>query len=154
MAACGSDSPATSPKATAPIAAIAGATVTVTGTGNFVEGAADTAPDSVTLTLTLSGCVDGKVYPAHIHTGPGCTDATAQGGHWDTTRGEGIPSITCAGTTGTTTINRAATDPTTAWSVGGAAATNVIGHVIVVHDPDVTTTRISCGAITTLATAN
>jgi len=120
---------------------------TVTGTGTFMQGAADTAADSVTLTLTLNGCVAGKVYAAHIHTGSACTDATAQGGHWDMTRGEGIPTITCAGTTGTTTINRAATDPLLAWSVGGDAATDVIGHVIVVHDPDMPMTRIACGVI-------
>jgi hypothetical protein len=121
---------------------------TVTGTGTFMQGAADTAVDSVTLTLTLDGCVAGKVYPAHIHTGSACTDATTQGGHWDMARGEGIPSITCTGTTGTTTINRAATDPLLAWSVGGDAATDVIGHTIVVHDPDVPMTRIACGVIT------
>jgi len=146
LAACGGDDGGgTAAMATSPLTGLAGATVT--GTGTFVQGAPDTAADSVTLTLTINGCVDTKVYGAHIHQGSACTDNTTQGGHWDTTRGEGIPSITCSGTTGTTTINRAATDATIAWSVGGAAATDVIGHVIVVHDPDTATTRIACGVI-------
>jgi len=121
---------------------------TVTGTGMFVQGAADTAADSVTVTITLTGCVTGKAYPVHIHTGSACTDTTTQGGHWDMTRGEGIPNIMCTGTTGTTTLNRPATDATLKWSVGDGSATDVIGHTIVVHDPDVPMTRIACGTIT------
>lgn len=69
-------------------------------------------------------------------------------GHRDMTRGEGIPMITCNGTTGTVTYNRAATDPTLKWSVGDGSATDVIGHLIVVHDPNVPMTRIACGTIT------
>lgn len=120
---------------------------TVTGTGMFEQGAADTAADSVTVTITLNGCVAGKAYPVHIHTGSACTDMTSQGGHWDMTRGEGIPNITCNGTTGTVTYNRAATDATLKWSVGDGSATDVIGHTIVVHDPDMPMTRIACGTI-------
>jgi hypothetical protein len=120
---------------------------TVTATGMFQQGAPDTAADSVTVTLTLDGCISGKAYPVHIHTGSACTDATTQGGHWDMTRGEGIPNITCNGTSGTTTYNRAATDATLKWSVGDGSATDVIGHTIVIHDPDNPMTRIACGVI-------
>jgi hypothetical protein len=120
---------------------------TVTGTASFAPGGADTGADSVTLTFTINGCVAGKSYPTHIHQGTACTDATTQGGHWDTTRGEGIPNISCSGTTGTVTYTRAATDATLKWSIGDGSATDVIGHVIVVHDPDTTTTRIACGVI-------
>ena len=123
-------------------------TGTVTGTGTFEQGAVDTAADSVTVKITLNNCVDGKAYPVHIHTGAACTDATTQGGHWDMTRGEGIPNIMCSGTSGTTTYNRAATDATLKWSVGDGSATDVIGHTIVVHDPDVNMTRVACGVIT------
>src|SRR5262249_3785261 len=116
-----------------------------TGTAAFEQGAADTAADSVTVTLTINGCTAGKSYPAHIHQGTSCTDATAQGGHWDMTRGEGIPSLMCNGTTATVTYTRTAADAAVAWSVGGEATTNVIGHVIVVHDD--TGARIACGPI-------
>jgi hypothetical protein len=117
---------------------------TVTGSGTFEQ---PTDSTSVMLTLTINNCVAGKSYNSHIHTGPTCTDTTTQGGHWDMTRGEGIPAITCSGTTGTVTYTRAATDPALAWSVDGDATTNVIGHLIVVHDPDDPTMRIACGAI-------
>src|ERR1041385_4189555 len=121
---------------------------TVTGPGTFEQGAADTAADSVTFKFTLNGCTNGLAYPIHIHTGSACTETTTQGGHWDMTRGEGIPNIMCVGTTGTVTYNRAATDPTLKWSVGDGSATDVIGHIIVVHAPDVPMTRIACGTIT------
>ena len=121
---------------------------TVTGNGMFEQGAPDTAADSVTVTITLNGCTAGKAYPVHIHTGSACTDTTTQGGHWDMTRGEGIPNITCSGTTGTTTYNRVATDATLKWSVADGSATDVVGHTIVVHDPDMPMTRIACGTIT------
>jgi hypothetical protein len=127
---------------------------TVTGSGMFEQGAADTAADSVTVTINLTGCVTGKAYPVHIHTGAACTDTTTQGGHWDMTRGEGIPNIMCNGTTGSTVYNRAATDATLKWSVGDGSATDVIGHTIVVHDPDNNMTRIACGTITAIASAN
>lgn len=146
VAACGSDDGAASlSTASATVTGFMGGTVT--GTATFMEGVADTAPDSVTVTVTLDNCVNGKSYPTHIHTGSACTDATTQGGHWDMTRGEGIPNIVCNGTTGTTTYNRDASDASLAWSVGGNARTNVIGHTIVVHDPDMTMTRIACGPI-------
>jgi hypothetical protein len=119
----------------------------VTGTGMFQQGAPDTAADSVTVTITLDGCFPGKQYPVHIHTGSACTDTTTQGGHWDMTRGEGIPNILCSTTSGSVTYNRAATDPTLKWSVGDGSATDVIGHTIVVHDPDNSMVRIACGVI-------
>jgi hypothetical protein len=33
------------------------------------------------------------------------------------------------------------------WSVGEAAESNVIGHVVVLHDPDDPMKRIACGQI-------
>jgi pilus assembly protein FimV len=63
-------------------------------------------------------------------------------------RGEGIPEIMCKGTTGTSMLSRANTDPKLAWSVGGDMTTNVVGHVVVVHDPVAKTPRIACGKIT------
>ena len=145
LAACGGDDGDGGAMASSSITGFMGGTVT--GTGAFMQGAPDTAADSVTLTLTLSACVADKAYPVHIHQGAACTDATTQGGHWDMTRGEGIPNITCTGTTGTVTYTRTAADATLAWSVGGDATTNVVGHTIVVHDPDNPTTRIACGVI-------
>src|SRR5258706_11678586 len=129
---------ASGPTANVSVAGFMGGTVTATGT--FTQSGTD-----VLLSVTLSGCVAGKTYNTHIHQGSDCTDTMTQGGHWDMTRGEGIPAIMCTGTTGTTFTTRSATPDVTAWSVGGNATTNVIGHVLVVHDPDMATTRIGCG---------
>src|SRR5258705_10962639 len=92
LAACSvgsTDSDPTTKMAASSVAGFMGGTVT--GAGTFEQGAVDTAADSVTLTLTIDGCVGGKMYAAHIHQGSACTDTTTQGGHWDMTRGEGIP---------------------------------------------------------------
>ena len=140
MAACTAGE-AAGPTATASVTGFMGGTVT--GTGTFTQSGTD-----VLLSFTLNNCTAGKSYNIHIHQGSDCTDTTTQGGHWDMTRGEGIPNIMCNGTTGTTTYNRVATDATLKWSVGDASATDVIGHTIVVHDPDMPMTRIACGTIT------
>ena len=137
--------PATPTSAGATLA-VFGTNTTVTGMVTFVKGA---NPGEVTVTVTLNGCETGKLYPVHIHAGTACTDAAAQGDHWGPTRGEGIPSVMCTGTTGTSTFTRPATDPMLAWTIGGDAATNVIGHAFVAHAPDMPMmpARIACGVI-------
>jgi Cu/Zn superoxide dismutase len=119
---------------------------TVTGTATFAKGAGST---DVTVNVALANCVAGKVYPVHIHEGMGCADAVAQGDHWGPARGEGIPSVTCTTTTGTSTLTRPATPTNLAWTIGGDVMTNVVGHAFVVHAPDVPMMppRIACGVI-------
>lgn len=143
LAACGGDE--SGPKATATLTGFMGGTVT--GTATFEQGAGNSVADSVTVHIQLDNCVSGRSYPVHIHTDSACTDTTTQGGHWDMTRGEGIPNIVCVGSTGTVTYNRGESQPAIMWSVGGDATTNVIGHTVVVHDPDMNMTRIACGPI-------
>jgi hypothetical protein len=94
----------------------------------------------------LTGCVSGKNYPIHIHSGMSCTDAMSQGGHWDPPRGEQIPDVACMNAIGTILYQREITDAKP-WSVGEAAESNVIGHVVVLHDPDDPMKRIACGQI-------
>jgi hypothetical protein len=75
-----------------------------------------------------------------------CADEMSQGGHWDPPRGEGIPNVTCANAIGMVLAQREASDDKP-WTVGGAPETNVIGHVVVLHDPDMPMKRIACGEI-------
>jgi hypothetical protein len=59
-------------------------------------------------------------------------------------RGEGIPDIACKGTTGTTEAKRNTFDKRVIWSIGSGDETDVVGHVVVVHDG---ADRIACGVI-------
>lgn len=116
-------------------------TGTVTGSVTFTQIGTD-----VTAVVSLSNCPDGP-HGVHIHQGTSCADPMMQGGHWDMTRGEGIPDVMCSGGTGTTMVTRGAADPTLAWSIGGNPVTNVVGHVFVVHNPGDPAPRIGCGQI-------
>jgi hypothetical protein len=126
---------------------------TVSGTADFQQDAPATYADSVTVTITLTDCVEGKTYSVDIHEGASCDAISLQGNHWDGARGEGIPGVVCdantetIGTSGRMTYNRRGTDPALAWTVGDGADTDVIGHTVVVHDPDMPMTRIACGKI-------
>jgi hypothetical protein len=106
-----------------------------------------TIPTGVSAAITINGCVDGKSYPIHIHDGSSCVDVASQMGHWDIPRGEGIPNVMCVGTTGTVSYTRLSNDPKP-WTIGDPAASNVVGHVVVLHDATDTTQRIACGKIT------
>jgi Cu/Zn superoxide dismutase len=120
---------------------------TITGTATFTSSGAD-----VTIVMALTNCPEG-IHPMHIHAGTGCGSDQEQGVHWDPPRGENIGSgtgqITClADGTATLTYTRLGSDPTP-WTIGGAPATNVIGHPLIVHGPGVTATvRHGCGVIT------
>jgi Cu/Zn superoxide dismutase len=126
--------------------------------GQTLSGMADFASTAagVTLQLTVQNCPPGD-HPFHIHQGTSCTDMTTQGAHWDgdgtpemPTRGETIPPITCgADMTGTTPVyTRPATSPANMlWTIGGDAATNVKGHVIVIHMSSTDKARLACGVI-------
>jgi Cu/Zn superoxide dismutase len=101
---------------------------------------------SVEISIAITSCQHGKSYPIHIHTGTSCADEMSQGGHWDPPRGEGIPAIDCVNAIGMVLTQRDATDAKP-WTVGPPAESNVIGHVMVLHDPDDPTKRIACGEL-------
>jgi Cu/Zn superoxide dismutase len=112
------------------------------GSANFASNA-----NGVNLTVMVSGCQSGKEYPIHLHQGSSCESAMTQGPHWDMTRGEGIPNIRCGGRQGATTVARAKTDASLAWSVGDGSESDVVGRTVVIHDADDPTIRIACGVI-------
>jgi Cu/Zn superoxide dismutase len=123
---------------------------TLSGTAMFSSSSA-----GVMLQLALQNCPPGD-HPFHIHQGTACTDMMTQGGHWDgdgtpemPTRGEMITPVSCqADMTGTVNYTRPATAPANmAWTIGGDAASNVKGHVIVVHMSSTDKTRLACGVI-------
>jgi len=123
---------------------------TLSGTAMFSSSTA-----GVMLQLAVQNCPPGD-HPFHIHQGMACTDMMTQGGHWDAdgtpempTRGEMITPITCqADMTGTVSYTRPSTAPANmAWSIGGDPASNVKGHVMVIHMSSTDKTRLACGVI-------
>lgn len=65
----------------------------------------------------------------------------AAGGHW-LPNGEGITQYTCANNTGSVEFSK----PTSQWTVGGAAATDVTQFSFMVHE-GATGPRIGCGLV-------
>jgi hypothetical protein len=101
---------------------------------------------SIEISIALTQCQNGKSYPIHIHTGTSCADEMSQGGHWDPPRGEGIPNVACSNAIGMVLTQRDSSDAKP-WTVGPPMESNVVGHVMVLHDPDDPTKRIACGEI-------
>jgi hypothetical protein len=103
----------------------------------------------VDLNVMVTGCVAGKSYPIHIHEGTSCDNAMTQKGHWGPMRGEMIPNIMCGtGSVGSTSTGRDMSNPELTWSLGDMTESDVIGHVLVIHDADDPNVRIACGKVT------
>jgi hypothetical protein len=111
----------------------------IVGTAEFVQTGSD-----VTLTLALMNCPPG-LHAVHIHEGMSCENSRLPGPHWAVPRGVGIPPVTCAQDTGSIMYTRLGLQENTAWSIGGDPATNILGHVLVVHDQ--AGIPIACGVI-------
>jgi len=126
--------------AVATIAGIEGGTIT--GTATFtLEGT------SVKVVYDVSNCPTGS-HSTHIHAGTGCGDRDKQGMHWDGTRGEGIPNLSCgADKKGTLTYTRTAAVAGTKWTLGDGSATDIVGHPLIVHGINASD-RHGCGVIT------
>jgi hypothetical protein len=114
----------------------------VAGTAVFA-----TTASGVDLKIKITGCVNGSAYPVVIHEGAACTSATLQGPEWDPPRGEGIAGLTCTGNSGVGLLyySRPNGDPKP-WSVGAPSSSDVVGRVLVIHDPS-TMEPLACGTI-------
>jgi Cu/Zn superoxide dismutase len=111
--------------------------MTVTGTATFTQGATMT-----TVVINLTACPDGPLV-SHLHQVPDCgNDGIAAGNHW-VPNGEMLGNYTCAGGT----VMHTAMKPTTQWTIGGDAATDLTLHAFVVHEGSDPTPgdRIGCG---------
>jgi hypothetical protein len=101
----------------------------------------------VTLKVEVTGCDANAAYQIHIHSGTSCATVATQEGHWEIPRGEGIPNLECtADGTATLEYTRANNDPNGAWTVNGDE-NDVVGHVVVIHNPYEPTKRAACGKI-------
>ena len=139
----GQDAGSALPTAVAEIVATDETDSLIEGTVTFTQDG-----DDVTVVYEIRNCPDGS-HETHIHGGTGCRNRGQQGMHWDGARGEGIPDLECTGGTGTLTYTRTAGDRNTQWSIGGPAATDVVGHPVVIHGAVNAGDRIGCGVIET-----
>jgi hypothetical protein len=124
------------------------------GAGTFVQNGTD-----VFLSISLNGCVPtprpvpempppaDTGYPVSIYQGTSCDDVAALGEQW--ARGGGIANITCSATGAGWVVHTVPNAGDTGWTIGGDALTNVIGHLIVVHQNGVPDAPppVACGAI-------
>ena len=106
------------------------------------------APTSLDIRGTVQGCEPFlKGYPLRIHSGTSCHDPKALGPEWGPADAGAEALVYCNGTSGTgsTYYSRLDTDPRS-WTLGGPPSTNVLGHVLVIHDP-VSDAPLACGEI-------
>jgi hypothetical protein len=109
---------------------LATATWPVEGTASF-----RTTPAGVDLEIKLTQCRKPYAYPVSIHAGSDCTQITRTESAWDGARGELDTKAFCFGSPGALYAARAS-QSTAPWSLGGPAASNLIGRSLVIHDPD------------------
>jgi hypothetical protein len=133
--------------AAATLAALAGGTAAINGKASFTATAT-----GVDLKVSISGCVAPNSYPLFVAEGADCSSKTLAGPHWDGARGAGITPLSCTGASsglGITAYSRVHSDEKP-WSVGDRAASDVVGHALVVYDPS-GSQAIACGPITRAA---
>jgi hypothetical protein len=86
-------------------------------------------------------------YPVSVYQAASCDDVTVLGAQWD--RGGGIANINCAPNGDGFVVHTVADSGSGTWTIGGDAQSNVIGHVIVVHQNGVPDAPppVACGVI-------
>ncbi|HEY2734003.1 MAG TPA: hypothetical protein VGI70_08460 [Polyangiales bacterium] len=105
-----------------------------------------TTPDGVDLTLLGVDCRTAYSYPVRIYASSDCATIEADSQPWDGARGTLSDKAICLGGPGARIYeSRANADPKP-WSIGGAAASNLVGRTIAIHDPD-TLEPLACGGI-------
>jgi hypothetical protein len=103
-----------------------------------------TTAEGVDLAVDAHDCRTGYSYPVFIYTGADCSAIKRDSTPWD--RGTLKAKALCIGAPGATVHEaRANTDPKP-WSLGGPAASNLLGRAIAIHDPD-TREPLACGII-------
>ena len=111
----------------------------MTGKAHFSESGGQ-----VELAITLTACPMGP-HAVHLHANAACGDnGNAAGGHWSP-QGEGMGDVMC-GADGAAQFSFK--PPAGFWSIGGAPASDVLQHAVMLHaGPDKPDPggRIACG---------
>lgn len=121
---------ATAPDAGAGLTGVASFTVTTNG---------------VDLSVVLNNCSTTTPTQLFIQAGSDCSADTLTGAHWRA--GEGIPDVQCLGVIGGgREVFSRARDDAAPWTIGGPAASDVVGHALVAYDA-ASGEAIACGVI-------
>ena len=129
------------PAAAAPGGTDSGVATPIVGQATFTA-----TGDGVDLTIAITSCASGTLYPVVIHEGTACSSAMLRGPDWDAPRGDGIVGLACTNS-GVSRLyySRPSSDPKP-WSLGAPSSSDVMGHVLVIADP-ATMQPLACGAI-------
>jgi len=115
-------------------------------TGNLINGTATFTERAgqVTVVVDVNNCPVG-MHAWHLHANPSCAnDAVGAGDHW-VPRGEMLGEINCMPDgKGLHTFSPSLAN---AWTIGGAAVSNILPHAVVVHTGNESNPggRIGCG---------
>jgi len=116
----------------------------VMGTAMFAQ-----RPAGVTLLISITGCDPLATYDVVIQQGGDCEPATLQGEPWDDPRGAGISNVMCTGTSGVGHVYYTRADGNAKpWSIDGSAASNLVGHALVIYAAGMPGRPVACGTIT------
>src|ERR1700712_2957233 len=92
--------------------------------------------EGVDLELQIQDCVGEAAYPFAILEASDCSSASLQAAAWGDGRGQGLPTLQCAGT-GVSHSGAGYTRPSDKkgpWTVGDGSASDVVGHVLVMRE--------------------
>jgi hypothetical protein len=123
---------------------LANASLQVSGRATF-----RTTTEGVDLSVEILGCTGGQQYAQWILDAASCGPDVMQAPVWSGGRGSSLPPIFCIGVgtvAGATSYARLAKRED-AWTLGGAADSELTGRVLVVLDAD-SGEPLACGAIT------
>ncbi len=114
------------------------------------EASFRTTREGVDLTMHLQGCRVPYSYPVSIYPGSDCSAIQRDSQPWDGARGTLEMKAFCLGSGGARLHLSRANTHAKPWSLGGSAASDLIGRTIAVLDPD-THEPLICGRVSVAA---
>jgi hypothetical protein len=113
----------------------------VTGTANL-----GTTPEGVDLEVVIKKCRAPFSYPVRIYEGADCSAIGLGSQPWDGARGEVEEHALCFGSPGARMHHSRLNADPKPWTLGGPAASNLIGRSLAILDPE-TLEPLACGTI-------
>jgi hypothetical protein len=113
----------------------------IAGTATF-----RTTPEGVDLIVHATQCRTAYSYPVFLYAETDCSLVTRDSKPWGDGRGTLKSKALCFGAPGASVYESRSQQEPASWTIGGAAASNVLGRTIAIHDPD-TMEPLACGTV-------